>query len=178
MVFIAFRRRLYKSWFLFLDDLAVATGRPSCLPPGPSRAADVVETLRAATPGEKGAACRTRSSGAGSCHFPLAHCDAYMDLSHSLSTRSGSTSSWVSPRCEKMKEKVRCLLLPSMKYVYMHIRDANAKPKRVSIRRRRQRRRERGRFGCRFSQRLDRQRSTARRCDVMHCLIMSPLSRL
>ena len=43
MVFIAFRKRLYKSWYLFLDDLAVATGRPPCLAPGPSGAADVVE---------------------------------------------------------------------------------------------------------------------------------------
>ena len=36
LVFEIFRRRLYKDHFLFLDDLAVATGRKACLPPGPS----------------------------------------------------------------------------------------------------------------------------------------------
>ena len=46
MVFVAFRRRLYREWFLFLNDLSVATGRPPCLPPGLSGAEDVVETLQ------------------------------------------------------------------------------------------------------------------------------------
>ena len=44
LVFLVFQRRLYIDWFLFLDDLTVATGRPSCLGPGPSGAADVTET--------------------------------------------------------------------------------------------------------------------------------------
>jgi hypothetical protein len=43
LVFIIFGRRLYREWFLFLDDLSVATGRANCLPPGPSGAADVVD---------------------------------------------------------------------------------------------------------------------------------------
>ena len=42
LMFVIFCRRLYKEHFLFLDDLAVATGRKSPLPPGPSGAADVV----------------------------------------------------------------------------------------------------------------------------------------
>ena len=40
---MVFTRLLYVSWFLFLDDLTVATGRPSCLGPGPSGAHDVTE---------------------------------------------------------------------------------------------------------------------------------------
>ena len=40
MVFVACRRRLYREWFIFLDDLSVATGRPPCLSPGPSGASD------------------------------------------------------------------------------------------------------------------------------------------
>ena len=43
LVFIIFGRRLYRDWFLFLDDLAVATGRRKCLVDGPSCAEDVVE---------------------------------------------------------------------------------------------------------------------------------------
>jgi hypothetical protein len=43
LVFIIFGRRLYREWFLFLDDLSVATGRAKCLPPGPSGAEDVVD---------------------------------------------------------------------------------------------------------------------------------------
>ena len=39
-----FQRKLYTQWFLFLDDLTVATGKPKSLPPGPSGAADVVES--------------------------------------------------------------------------------------------------------------------------------------
>ena len=38
------QRKLYTQWFLFLDDLTVATGRPKSFPPGPSGAADVVES--------------------------------------------------------------------------------------------------------------------------------------
>ena len=41
-VFTVFSRRLYKEWFLFLDDLSVATGPPPPHPPGPSGAHDVV----------------------------------------------------------------------------------------------------------------------------------------
>ena len=45
LVFIVFSRRLYKEWFLFLDDLSVATGRPAPHPPGPSDAHDVVTAI-------------------------------------------------------------------------------------------------------------------------------------
>ena len=38
LVFIIFSRRLYRDWYLFLDDLTVATGRPKCLGDGPSHA--------------------------------------------------------------------------------------------------------------------------------------------
>ena len=41
LVLIIFARRLYREWFLFLDDLAVATGRKPAIPPGPSGAHDV-----------------------------------------------------------------------------------------------------------------------------------------
>ena len=73
MVFIAFRKRLYQSWYLFLDDLAVATGRPPCLAPGPSGAADVVELCRESSAGEVATVCRSRRSGKGACHSPIAH---------------------------------------------------------------------------------------------------------
>ena len=39
-----FGKKLYTEWFLFLDDLTTATGRPKILPPGPSGAADVTES--------------------------------------------------------------------------------------------------------------------------------------
>jgi len=52
LVFTVFSRRLYKEWFLFLDDLACATGRAPPHPPGPSGAHDVVSSLRCATGGE------------------------------------------------------------------------------------------------------------------------------
>ena len=46
MVFIVFARWLYKRWFLFLDDLTVATGRPEADPPGQSNGEDVVGAVR------------------------------------------------------------------------------------------------------------------------------------
>ena len=46
MVFIVFARWLYKRWFLFLDDLTVATGRPEAAAPGPSGAEDVIASTR------------------------------------------------------------------------------------------------------------------------------------
>jgi hypothetical protein len=42
LVFIIFSRRLNREWYLFLDDLTVATARLACLPPGPSGADDVI----------------------------------------------------------------------------------------------------------------------------------------
>ena len=45
LVFEVFARRLYKDHFIFVDDLAVATGRKECLPPGPSHVADVMAAL-------------------------------------------------------------------------------------------------------------------------------------
>ena len=41
LMFTIFGRRLYKEHFLFLDDLAVATGRKAARPAGPSNAHDV-----------------------------------------------------------------------------------------------------------------------------------------
>ena len=73
MVFIAFRKRLYSEWYLFLDDLAVATGRPPSLPPGPSGADDVIGTVRGATAGERALDGFTRASGSGGARHPVAH---------------------------------------------------------------------------------------------------------
>ena len=71
LVSIIFARRLYREWYLFLDDLAVATGRPSSLPLGPSGADDVIGTLRGATYGERAVAGFTRASGSGGArHCP------------------------------------------------------------------------------------------------------------
>ena len=64
LVFIVFSRRLYREWFLFLDDLTVATGRPGCLQPGPSGVHDVLSVLRTPTSGEDAAAGKTKKSGA------------------------------------------------------------------------------------------------------------------
>ena len=36
LVFTLFQRRLYKDWFLFVDDLSIATGRNKCHDEGPS----------------------------------------------------------------------------------------------------------------------------------------------
>ena len=41
LVFNIFSRRLYREWYLFLDDLSVATGGKPARPPGPSGAHDV-----------------------------------------------------------------------------------------------------------------------------------------
>ena len=41
LMFTIFGRRLYKEHYLFLDDLAVATGRKAPRAPGPSGAGDV-----------------------------------------------------------------------------------------------------------------------------------------
>ena len=53
LVFTVFQRRLYKDWFLFVDDLSVATGRPKCHGDGPSGAHDVMCNARETTEGEK-----------------------------------------------------------------------------------------------------------------------------
>ncbi len=45
LVFTVFARRLYKEWFLFLDDLACATGREAPHPPGTSGAHDVLTQI-------------------------------------------------------------------------------------------------------------------------------------
>ena len=41
LVFNVFGRRLYREWYLFLDDLSIATGRKAARREGPSNAADV-----------------------------------------------------------------------------------------------------------------------------------------
>ena len=55
-MFTIFSRGLYKEWWLFLDDLTVATGRPSSIAEGPSGVQDVVCALR-----EGGSQSRTLS---------------------------------------------------------------------------------------------------------------------
>ena len=61
LVFIVFNRRLYQDWYLFVDDLSVATGRKKCHPEGPSGAHDISCVMRPDTRGERGAKCRARS---------------------------------------------------------------------------------------------------------------------
>ena len=46
LVFEIFARRLYNDHFIFIDDLAVATGRPKCWPEGASGVADTLNSLR------------------------------------------------------------------------------------------------------------------------------------
>ena len=46
LVFIIFARRLYREWYIFLDDLAIATGRKPATPPGPSGAHDVLGLMQ------------------------------------------------------------------------------------------------------------------------------------
>ena len=46
LVFIVFQRRLYKDWFLFVDDLSVATGRKKCYGDEPSGAHDIACLVR------------------------------------------------------------------------------------------------------------------------------------
>ena len=46
LVFTVFCRRLYRDWYLFIDDLSIATGRAKCHPEAqPSGAHDVVTTV-------------------------------------------------------------------------------------------------------------------------------------
>ena len=71
LVFIVFSRRLYKEWFLFLDDLSVATGRPAPHGPGPSGAHDVVTKCFASTEQMRAAKGRGRSDS--SDPSPYAH---------------------------------------------------------------------------------------------------------
>ena len=83
LVFIVFGRRLYREWFLFLDDLTVATGRPRCLPPGPTGAHDVLTCLRAPSRGEKASlgidthAGAGRGGGSGNGTNPTRNCLLY-----------------------------------------------------------------------------------------------------
>ena len=46
LVFVVFQRRLYYDWFLFVDDLSIATGRKKCHGDGPSGAHDVSCRIR------------------------------------------------------------------------------------------------------------------------------------
>jgi hypothetical protein len=72
LVFTVFSRRLYKDWYLFVDDLSVATGRKQCHPPGPSGAHDVVTMMtRSRTEGERNADGLGRA--ASSDPSPYAH---------------------------------------------------------------------------------------------------------
>ena len=70
LVFEVFARRLYKDHFIFIDDLAVATGRKPCRPPGPSQVADVVGVAREEPDMKRKGALGRDSSGA-SVTFPM-----------------------------------------------------------------------------------------------------------
>ena len=72
LVFIVFARELYKTWFLFVDDLSVATGRKPCHPPGPSNAHDVVVKIRESTEGERGSVGLGMTAGSSN-PSPFAH---------------------------------------------------------------------------------------------------------
>ena len=73
LVFTVFQRRLYKEWFLFVDDLSVATGRKKChREDEPSGAHDVSCEARESTEGEDGAV--GRDDTAASFTAPYAHC--------------------------------------------------------------------------------------------------------
>ena len=71
LVFTVFSRRLYKDWFLFVDDLSVATGRKKCHKEGPSGAHDVSCIVREETEGEEADAGRNHA--AASFASPFAH---------------------------------------------------------------------------------------------------------
>jgi hypothetical protein len=64
LVFTVFQRRLYKDWFLFVDDLSVATGRKKCHGDGPSGAHDVSCLFREETEEEKARRCLGVKAGA------------------------------------------------------------------------------------------------------------------
>jgi hypothetical protein len=71
LVFTVFQRRLYKDWFLFVDDLSVATGRKKCHGDGPSGAHDVSCMIRPETESER--ARRGLGMKATSFPTPSAH---------------------------------------------------------------------------------------------------------
>ena len=72
LVFIVFQRRLYKDWFLFVDDLSNATGRKKCHKDGPSGAHDISCLISAESEGERGS--RGLGMTAGSAFpSPFAH---------------------------------------------------------------------------------------------------------
>ena len=75
LVFIIFGKRLYKDWFLFLDDLTVATGRPSARGDTPSGAHDVCTCVfqRPRSSGELASDGLTRAAGPGAFPSPIAH---------------------------------------------------------------------------------------------------------
>ena len=71
LVFIVFQRWLYKDWYLFVDDLSVATGRPKCHPEGPSGAHDVSMSLQGLQRGAMTAMERiSQGLAIGSSAFP------------------------------------------------------------------------------------------------------------
>ena len=74
LVFTVFSRRLYKDWFLFVDDLSVATGRKKCYPEDqPTGAHDVSCEIRQETEEEKGADGRTSKANSSSSRSPSTH---------------------------------------------------------------------------------------------------------
>ena len=69
LVFTVFQRRLYNDWYLFVDDLSIATGRKACHKGGPSGGHDVSNSIRGETKGEQAV---SRSSGQAFAS-PFAH---------------------------------------------------------------------------------------------------------
>jgi hypothetical protein len=71
LVFAVFQQRLYNVWFLFVDDLSIATGRKKCHGDGPSGAHDVSCRIRGrpTTKGELAA----RGLGLRAGPSPFAH---------------------------------------------------------------------------------------------------------
>jgi len=68
-MYIVFSRRLLKEWFLFIDDLAVATGRPRFVRAGPTGADDLLVPFRS-VPAPSPAQLRVRAAGSSALGRP------------------------------------------------------------------------------------------------------------
>ena len=78
LVFTVFQRRLYKDWFLFVDDLSVATGRKKCYDENAASGAHDVSCLvrdgrRSKTSGEKDADGLSSKATNSGFRSPSAH---------------------------------------------------------------------------------------------------------
>ena len=95
LVVIVFQRLLYKSWFLFVDDLAVATGRKKCHKEGPSGAHDISCNIRCETNGERGQRGLGREA-AQAFPSPFAHVVTLTDSDVECLKKLVITHGWVS----------------------------------------------------------------------------------